>query len=625
MLLQIVSSVFLVFSLVILVISIQSRKSAIDAAKEVAQGKARQASMDAKLYLMKAMNTAQVLSDDLVALKKNGNKKREDFIAMVYQQEENNQNFLATWFQVEPDAFDGNDAANIAAHQYDKLGHFMHTFYRDKDKIVAQDNFNATEDYYAADYYTEPKKSGKLTIVEPYFYSYTENSKEQYFETSVVNPVFLDGQFIGVVGVDIDLAYLYTLNQHVKAYEHGFGMLISNNGLIVSHPSKASIGKYFAGKDSINKLDELHGIKAGKEFETTEYSPELSTTVYRYYVPIQLGNSDAPWSFCMTVPLNEALASVHKFTIIAVLLGLIGMLLMAVVIYLISNNITRSVRDGVDLAKRVAEGDLSLHMEVDRNDEIGDLARSLNEMSDKLKGMVTRIIESSNNIATAGEQINSGSTQLSTGASQQASNTEEISSSMEEMVSNIQQNTDNSRQAETISMQTVVSVEKVSHATRESVQSVREIAKKISIINDIAFQTNLLALNAAVEAARAGEHGRGFAVVAAEVRKLAERSKIAAGEIDILSKSSLKLTDETGRLMEALIPEIQKSSQLVAEITSASLEQNAGAEQVNNAIQQLNVVTQQNAASAEEMASSASELLNQAEELISMTSFFKIS
>jgi len=152
----------------------------------------------------------------------------------------------------------------------------------------------------------------------------------------------------------------------------------------------------------------------------------------------------------------------------------------------------------------------------------------------------------------------------------------------------------------------------------------QDIAEKVSIIGEIARQTNILALNAAVEAARAGEHGKGFAVVAAEVRKLAERSQVAAVEIDLLTKNSVKATDESGRLLAAIAPEIGKTAKLVQEIAAASIEQNSGADQVNNAIQQLNQVTQQNAAASEEMATSSEELAGQAEALLEMISFFKL-
>jgi methyl-accepting chemotaxis protein len=193
---------------------------------------------------------------------------------------------------------------------------------------------------------------------------------------------------------------------------------------------------------------------------------------------------------------------------------------------------------------------------------------------------------------------------------------------MEQMVSNIQQNADNAQQTEQISGKANISMSEMNRIGKESFESINTIATKITIINDIAFQTNLLALNAAVEAARAGEHGRGFAVVAAEVRKLAERSKLAADEIENLSRNSLKITEKTSELLDSLVPEIQKTSQLIRDISSASMEQNAGADQINSAIQQLNSVSQQNATSSEEMATSAEELTTQAESLKESVSYF---
>lgn len=258
-----------------------------------------------------------------------------------------------------------------------------------------------------------------------------------------------------------------------------------------------------------------------------------------------------------------------------------------------------------------------------RNDEIGILAKSTIKLTQQLGDVVSQISSSANQLAAAGEELNSSSQELSMGANQQASSVEEVSSSMEQMTSNIEQNSDNSQQTNSISNEAYRKMTKVEEASRRSVSAVRDIADKISIITDIAFQTNLLALNAAVEAARAGESGRGFAVVAAEVRKLAERSRLAANEINELSKLSLETTEESGLLLKEILPDIDKTAKLVEEIAAASLEQRNGSIQINSAIQQLNNVTQQNASASEELASSAEELTAQSELLIDAISFFQ--
>jgi methyl-accepting chemotaxis protein len=213
---------------------------------------------------------------------------------------------------------------------------------------------------------------------------------------------------------------------------------------------------------------------------------------------------------------------------------------------------------------------------------------------------------------------------LNQGATEQAASAEEASSSIEEMVANIRQNADNAMQTEKIAIQSSEKGSEGGTAVQATVAAMQEIAGKIQIVEEIARQTNLLALNAAIEAARAGEHGKGFAVVAAEVRKLAERSQQAAGEISELSSNSVDIAEQAGNMLEIIVPDIQRTAELVQEISAASKEQDAGAEQINQSIQQLDQVIQKNAAATEEMASTSEELSAQAEHLQQMVAVFKL-
>jgi len=288
-----------------------------------------------------------------------------------------------------------------------------------------------------------------------------------------------------------------------------------------------------------------------------------------------------------------------------------------------SRKITEPLMKGIEFTKTMAKGDLTADLDVYQKDEIGILASNLQSMNNRIREIITYVSTTAENLASASLELSSTSQLVSQGASEQAASAEEVSAAIEEMAANIQQNKENAKQTENIAIKAEADIFQGSERVIKTVDAIREISGKISIIGDIAFQTNILALNAAVEAARAGEHGRGFGVVANEVGKLAERSKLAATEIDMLTKTSVFNAEDAGKLMKEIVPDIQRTSQLIQEISAANHEQSAGADQINQAIQQLNMVTQQNAATSEELSTNAVELSAQAEQLQDIISFFK--
>ncbi len=277
-----------------------------------------------------------------------------------------------------------------------------------------------------------------------------------------------------------------------------------------------------------------------------------------------------------------------------------------------------------NFAGRIADGDLDATVDIHSGDEIGKLAESIKFMTSKLRQVIREVLVASQRVSHGSRELAEASQSLSDGASQQAASVEEISSSMEQMAGNIRQNAHNAAETERIAQKSSQDASEGGKAVAHTVDAMLKIADKISIVQEIARQTNLLALNAAIEAARAGEHGKGFAVVASEVRKLAERSGSAAAEISELSNSSVAVAEEAGTMLKKLVPDIQKTAQLVQEISAGSNEQNTGADQINQGIQQLDKIIQHNASASEETASTSEELSAQAAHLLKVMGFFKM-
>src|SRR3989339_743128 len=312
-------------------------------------------------------------------------------------------------------------------------------------------------------------------------------------------------------------------------------------------------------------------------------------------------------------------------TVINSLVGLaVGVMLAAIAAYLITRTITGPLHEAVKVANRLSEGDLTVRIEATSKDETGQVLQAMSNMISKLSVVVADVNSGAQALASASEEVSATAQSLSQAASEQAAGVEETSASIEQMTSSIAQNTENAKITDGMASKAAKDAADGGEAVNATVEAMKQIAKKLGIIDDIAAQTNLLALNAAIEAARAGEHGKGFAVVAAEVRKLAERSQVAAQEIGEVAGNSVALAEKAGKLLDEIVPNISKTSDLVQEITAASTEQSSGVGQINSAVNQLNTTTQQNASSSEELAATSEEMSGQAEQLQQTMSFFKL-